>query len=79
MKKEICKDYKDMIETTIGVINVDKLDMIAYGPYYQAIVEIKVAGEITVKEGHKIAHQVQEKLMKSEKICHVSIHVNPEE
>jgi cation diffusion facilitator family transporter len=77
--KEICLVYKKQIESTKGVIKCDQLDIIAYGPYYQAIVEIKVDGNITVKEGHIIAHSVQEKLLSSEKISHVSIHVNPED
>lgn len=79
VKDEICAEYKEIIESTKGVVECDKLDMVAYGPYYQAIVEIKVLGNITVTEGHEIAHTVQEKLLESEKICHVSIHVNPEE
>lgn len=79
IKKEICKGYKDMIEDVKGVISVDQLDMIAYGPYYQAIVEIKVKADITVKEGHNIADNVYRRLLDNEKICHVSVHVNPEE
>ncbi len=79
VKEEICIVYKNDIRKVKGVIGVDKLDMISYGPYYQAIVEIKILGNITVKEGHDIATEVQEKLMESEKICHVSVHVNPEE
>ncbi len=77
--KKICSEYKDIIKEIDGVRKLDKLDMISYGPYYQAILEISVKADITVKEGHKIAHKVQEKLLESEKICHVSIHVNPEE
>ena len=79
VKEEICVEYKKDIKKVKGVIDVDKLDMIAYGPYYQAIVEIKTLGDITVKEGHDIATEVHEKLMESEKICHVSVHVNPKE
>jgi cation diffusion facilitator family transporter len=79
VKEEICAGYKEDIRKVKGVIDVDKLDMISYGPYYQAIVEIKTLGDITVKEGHDIATEVHEKLMESEKICHVSVHVNPEE
>jgi cation diffusion facilitator family transporter len=79
VKEDICKDYKNMIKNVDGVIDVDVLDMISYGPYYQAIVEIRVNANITVKEGHDIAHNVHEELMENEKICHVSVHVNPEE
>lgn len=79
VKKEICTGYKELIENVPGVISVDQLDMIAYGPYYQAIVEIQVKADLTVKAGHDIAHEVYTKMLESEKICHVSVHVNPEE
>lgn len=77
VKEEITQEYMKCITEIDGVIKVDKLDMVAYGPYYQAIVEIKVDGKKTVKEGHDIAHQVEVELMNNEKICHVSVHVNP--
>lgn len=75
--EEICQEYKECIAGIDGVNAVDQLDMIAYGPYYQAIVEIKVDGSKTVKEGHDIAHRVHDTLLDNEKICHVSVHVNP--
>lgn len=77
VNKDICEEYNVMIKSVTGVLNVDKLDMVAYGPYYQAIVEIEVEAEITVREGHDIAEQVYQTLMENEKICHVSVHVNP--
>lgn len=79
VKKDICLDYKNIIKSVEGVLDVDKLDMVSYGPYYQAIVEIQVNANISVKEGHDIAHEVHDRLLENEKICHVSIHVNPEE
>ncbi len=78
VKKEIVNQYRYCIEDVDGVIKVDHLDLIAYGPYYQAIVDIRVSGDITVKEGHDIAHEVETNLLNNEKICHVSVHVNPE-
>jgi len=79
VKSDICDGYKDIIENIEGVLSVDHLDMIAYGPYYQAIVEIMVKSDITVKEGHYISHLVYDRLLEEEKICHVSVHVNPED
>lgn len=79
VRDEICETYKDIIKSVDGVIEVDKLDMISYGPYYQAIIEIKVQSDITVKQGHDIAHDVHDILLEQEKICHVSVHVNPED
>ncbi|MCK5761853.1 MAG: cation transporter [Candidatus Izimaplasma sp.] len=79
VSKEICVKYKDQIKIIDGVIDVDHIDMIAYGPYYQALVDIRVDGNKTVTEGHDIAEEVTKKLYDSEKICHVVVHVNPEE
>ena len=79
VNEEISRVYKEEAESITGVIAVDHLDMIAYGPYYQAIIEIRVDANITVKEGHDIAELVHDKLLNNEKMCHVSVHVNPEE
>ncbi|MCF7925707.1 MAG: cation diffusion facilitator family transporter, partial [Candidatus Izimaplasma sp.] len=76
--KKVFQKYQVMIEQVDGVIKVDNLEMIAYGPYYQAIVDIQVQANLTVKEGHDIAETVHSLLKKQEKICHVSVHVNPE-
>lgn len=79
VKQEVNVFYRKVIKEIEGVIDVDHLDMIAYGPYYQALVDIRVDGNITVKEGHDIAKRVSEHLYKDEKINHVIVHVNPEE
>lgn len=79
VSKKISDLYHQAILDVPGVINVDNLDMIAYGPYYQALVDISVNASITVKQGHDIALKVSEALYKDEKICHVVVHVNPEE
>jgi len=78
VRSEISVQYEEMIETVPGVIKCDHLVMITYGPYYQALAEIRVDGKITVKEGHDIAEAVTLKLLNDEKICHAIIHVNPE-
>ena len=78
VNKEVREEFKNNILKVAGVINVDRLVMIAYGPYYQALVDIRVDGNITVKEGHEIAENVTKKLYSNEKINHVVVHVNPE-
>ncbi len=79
VSQEICVEYKKQIQDIEGVIDVDHIDMIAYGPYYQALVDIRVDANKTVKEGHDIAEKVTKELYDNEKICHVVVHVNPEE
>lgn len=62
-----------------GVLAVDRLNMIVYGHYYQVLIDIRVDGTISVKDGHDIASIVQDTLKKDPKITHVTVHVNPEE
>ena len=76
---EICGEYKVKIVDIKGVMGVDNIDMIAYSPYYQALVDIKVDGNMSIKEGHDIADKVSELLYSDEKVCHVVVHVNPGE
>lgn len=78
VKKEINDMYREKIKQIDGVIDVDHLDMISYGPYYQVLVDIQVDAEITVKQGHDIAQAVSTFLNSDEKINHVIVHVNPE-
>ena len=79
VKPEINQRYRDMINSVTGVIEVDHLVMITYGPYYQALVDIRVDGNMSVKAGHDIAKRVNDLLYEDEKICHVIVHVNPED
>jgi cation diffusion facilitator family transporter len=78
VKKEINNRYREIIKKVDGVIDVDHLDMISYGPYYQVLVDIQVAADITVKQGHDISKAVSTSLLKDQKINHVIVHVNPE-
>ena len=77
--KDIIKNTRTTIAHIDGVHEVDKLTMIVYGHYYQVMVNIRVDGTQTVKEGHDIASNVKAILMKNKKIGHVIVHVNPEE
>lgn len=79
VNKEVCEEYRKFIIELDGVIDVDHIVMIAYGPYYQALIDIRVDGNKTVTEGHEIAENVTKELYSNEKICHVVVHVNPEE
>ena len=78
VKKEISEPYRKMIKSVKGVIDVDHMHMVAFGPYYQILVDISLNGDLTVKEGHDIAKEVSRILYASEKITHVVVHVNPE-
>lgn len=78
VRNDVQEKYLKIAKEVKGVIDVDNLDMIVYGPYYQAIIDIQVDALITVKEGHDIAQRVQDKIKEDGLVCHVTIHVNPE-
>ncbi len=76
--KALIDKTKARIINIDGVISVDRLTMIAYGHYYQVMVDIRVDGLKTVQKGHDIASDVKQALKKDKKIGHVIVHVNPE-
>ncbi len=76
--KTTLQKTKDIAESIEGVIRVDKLTMIVYGHYYQVLVDIRVDGTISVKEGHDVANEVKRALLSEKNIGHVIVHVNPE-
>ncbi len=78
--QKILDTTREIASQVEGVIRVDHLDMIVYGHYYQVLIDIRVNGKKTVREGHDIAHLVKMALQKrNPKLTHVIVHVNPEE
>lgn len=70
---------KEEIMKIKGILNVDKLQMIEYGYYYQVMIDIAVDATISVKAGHDIASICKKTLLNHETITHVIVHVNPYE
>jgi cation diffusion facilitator family transporter len=73
----------DIRETAIsvdGVLEVEKCFIRKMGFDYFVDLHIKVNGELSVREGHIIAHKAKEALLKSAlRIDDVLIHIEPEE
>ncbi|MFW5865434.1 MAG: cation diffusion facilitator family transporter, partial [Candidatus Izemoplasmataceae bacterium] len=76
---KLMHSIKEEILMIPGVLNVDKLQMIEYGYYYQVMIDIAVNASISVKEGHDIASMCKKTLLNHESITHVIVHVNPYE
>jgi cation diffusion facilitator family transporter len=76
---DMIQSLKKEILTIEGVKNVDKLQMIEYGYYYQVMIDIAVDASISVKKGHDIASLCKKTLLNHETITHVIVHVNPYE
>ena len=63
-----------------GVINTEKCIVRKMGLEYVVDLHVRVLGSISVKEGHKISHQVKDKLLNSNlSILEVNIHIEPQE
>ena len=61
-----------------GVANVDKCRVRKSGLSYLVDIQIRVAGDLSVRQGHEIAHQVKDTLLASRfRVSDVSVHVEP--
>jgi cation diffusion facilitator family transporter len=72
------EDIRTTSETVGGVIEVEKCFIRKMGFDYFVDLHVIVDGELTVREGHIIAHKVKEALLKSKlRIVDVLIHIEP--
>jgi divalent metal cation (Fe/Co/Zn/Cd) transporter len=63
-----------------NVIGLDKCFVRKVGFSFSVDLHIAVDGDITVRQGHKIAHEVEDKVMKGlPQIAEVLVHVEPQE
>jgi divalent metal cation (Fe/Co/Zn/Cd) transporter len=63
-----------------GVIGLEKCHVRKMGFRYYVDLHVVVNGSLTVRDGHNIAHDVEDSLLdKVPKIAEVLVHVEPEE
>lgn len=63
-----------------GVIGLDKCFVRKVGFRYYVDLHVVVRGDLTVREGHRIAHQVEDSvLQQTPRIAEVLVHIEPEE
>ena len=63
-----------------GVLGLDKCFVRKMGFNYYADLHIVVKGELSVREGHRIAHQVEDEVLGAlPEVSEVLVHVEPEE
>lgn len=82
MEKVLAKDeiqpYKSTVYTVNGVETIDQMHARTHGHYVIIDIKISVDPNITVKEGHDIAHDVRNALIDNhDDIEDVLVHVNP--
>ncbi|HAQ37472.1 MAG TPA: cation-efflux pump [Saprospirales bacterium] len=76
---ELALQIREQSKKTSGIIDTEKCFIRKSGMNYLVDLHAIVAGKITVREGHKIAHELKESLMKAfPHIADVLIHVEPD-
>ena len=61
-----------------GVVGVQEVRVHPMGTHRRADMQISVDGSLTVKEGHAIAHRVEDAIRAAfEDVTEVHVHVNP--
>lgn len=79
MHHDLIEDIRKSASKVHGVINTEKCFIRKSGLHHYVDLHLTVNGQITVLEGHDIAHRVQEKIMKEiPGIAGVLIHVEPD-
>lgn len=76
---EIVNEMKKQIEETEGVRHIDSIKSKPTGNLHMLIVKISVDPLMTVKESHKIAGIIREKLRNFDRVYDAVIHINPDE
>lgn len=80
MYDDMIEDIRDITEGVPGVVETEKCYVRKTGMIYHVDLHIAVNAEITVKEGHEIAHNVKNELLqKLPEIADVLIHVEPDD
>lgn len=75
---EIVNTIKQEIENIQGVRHVDSIKSKPTGNLHMLIVKISVDPDMTVKDSHKIAGMIRNKLKNKNNIYDVVVHINPD-
>ena len=76
--ENLSRKIKRVVEKTPDASGAHNIKIDNYGPYYTANLHIKVDGDLTVAEAHKIVHLTEQNIMKKiPEIQSVSVHACP--
>ncbi|WP_296797125.1 cation diffusion facilitator family transporter [uncultured Methanobrevibacter sp.] len=75
--KDIIREIEEVANNTPNAYEAHNIKVDNYGPYYVVFLHIKVNGDLSVNESHKIAHEVEQNVLKIDKIKSVSVHTCP--
>ena len=76
---EMADEVRAIAARVPGVAGLDKCRVRKSGLSYLVDIQIRVAGDMSVREGHNIAHAVKDTLLASRlRVSDVSVHVEPD-
>ncbi len=76
---DIVEDIKKTVESVEGVNHVDSIKSKPTGTLHMMIVKVSVNPDMTVRQSHKIAGIIREKVCNHDNVYDAVVHVNPDE
>jgi cation diffusion facilitator family transporter len=77
---EIEQHVREAAASVPGVIGLEKCFVRKTGFQYYVDLHVVVKGDITVRSGHQISHQVEDRILANvDRVAHVLVHIEPEE
>ena len=75
---ELVAHIHEISDKVEGVENIEKCYVRKIGMYYQVDLHARVQGELSVREGHHIAHRLKDAIVEANPVIgNVHIHVEP--
>ncbi|WP_407432771.1 cation diffusion facilitator family transporter [Methanobrevibacter sp.] len=74
---EVIKKIEQVANSTPNAYEAHNIKVDNYGPYFIVFLHVKVDGNLSVDEAHKIIHNVEENILKIDKIKYASVHACP--
>lgn len=74
------REVRSVASAIPGVLDLEKCYVRKVGFRYYVDLHMIVDGQLTVREGHRLAHQVEDQIVRTDpRIAEVLVHVEPEE
>jgi divalent metal cation (Fe/Co/Zn/Cd) transporter len=78
--QELVVEIEEVSQQVTGIQNTEKCHVRKIGMYYLVDLHARVDGNLSVREGHDIAHRLKDAILAANPaISNVNIHVEPHE
>jgi cation diffusion facilitator family transporter len=77
---DIESEVREAASSVVGVIGLEKCFVRKVGFQYYVDLHVVVRGDLTVRTGHTISHEVEDRVLaKVDRVANVLVHIEPEE